>query len=547
MQSASGKAPAESPSGAARDRWVAVAAFALVAVAYLATVSPVWYVHPDSAKYLGLARSLGQGAGYTFNHMPHGKYVPVFPLLLAPVWATMGRNFVAMQVVVALTGLGALAATYALVRAREGARAAFWILLLTATCGWFWTASSLRLLAEAPYACFSLLALWYAEKQARAETFSVARWVLAGVLGAAAIYTHMVGIALIPALAAGAFLARAKDRPARQRLVAAALVAVVTAGAAGYWLYRGSKLPHLASYTHHVHLADDRPVTYQFFKMGLRLKEWPATALSLRESQFVWPAGLALLAVFLIPGLVQGFVRHRSCSEFYLVCFFLVSAVGGGESGLERYATPVVPLIFYFGYLSLTVVGRWMAWGALLAGVEEGIAGKIYHVLLVGITLFVLSNATYNRVKCSRGASKFDAERQEGARKELADWEALARYVADEVPADAKIYPASGGVWDIFHFLSERELFNLSRAHRGELPVFESLVAWGADYMVYDHRFRSEQRFKDILEKYPACFHEVFRNESDLTRLYRLDKAKLREVLAALKEQAAAASGGAGH
>jgi hypothetical protein len=536
LQAGSTEATADANATDARGRWAVVAAFALIAAAYLSTVSPVWFVHPDSAKYLGLARSLARGDGYTFNHVPHGKYVPVLPLLLAPVWAMMGRHFVAMQVVVALTGLGALAATYALVRGREGARVAFWVLVLTATCGWFWTASSLRLLSEAPYACFSLLALWYAEKQTRAATFSIARWVLAGVLGAVAIYTHMVGVALIPALVAGALLARGKERPWRQRLGASALVGLITMAAAGYWLYRGWQLPHLSSYTHHVHLADSQPLQYQFFKMALRLKEWPATVLSLREEQFVWPAGLALFAVFLIPGLVKGFVQHRSCSEFYLVCFFFVSAIFGGESGLERYATPVVPLIFYFGYLSLTVVGRWVAWAVLAVGLHAKAAAKAPPVLLVVAILFVLCNATYNRVKGSRGASKFDAERQERAREELARWEDLASAIAEKVPAGAKIYPASGGLSDIVHFLTERKLFDLARIHRQRLPLFQSMVAWDADYMIYDHRGRSLKRFEAVLRDYPECFELLYATDEDMARLYRLDKERVEEVLKHLKE-----------
>ncbi len=113
MQDENRGAPPASVGTDKRAFWTTVAVFALIAVAYLATVSPAWYVHPDSAKYLALARSLSRGEGYVFNHVPHGKYVPVFPLLLAPVWAVLGRHFVVMQTLVALTGIGALAGTYA--------------------------------------------------------------------------------------------------------------------------------------------------------------------------------------------------------------------------------------------------------------------------------------------------------------------------------------------------------------------------------------------------------------------------------------------------
>ncbi|NQT88117.1 hypothetical protein HQ560_15225, partial [bacterium] len=375
--------------------------------------------------------------------------------------------------------------------------------------------------------------------------------VVAGVLGAAAVFTHMVGVALIPALAAGALFARGAKRTWLQRLVAALIVGALTTAAAAYWLHRGANLPHLANYVHHVRLADSQPLQYQLFKVALRLKEWPATALSLQESQFAWPAGLALFAVFLIPGLVKGLVRHRGCAEFYIVAFFFVSALGGGESGLERYATPVVPLIFYYGYLSLTVVGKGIGWGIRAAGGDEDTAKAAPRVALIVMTVFVLCNATYNRVKQSRGASKFAPKRQERARRELARWEELAEAIAEKVPADAKIYPASGGLWDIVHFLTERELFNLTRDHREPLPLFESMVAWEADYMIYDHRSRSRRRFKTVLEDYPQCFELIYAVEvddeedikkyggNDMARLYRLDQAEVIEALIGLDRKAA--------
>lgn len=47
------------------------------------TVDDAWLVDPDSAAYMGLAQSMMAGGGYTFEDVPHTKYPPLFPLLLA--------------------------------------------------------------------------------------------------------------------------------------------------------------------------------------------------------------------------------------------------------------------------------------------------------------------------------------------------------------------------------------------------------------------------------------------------------------------------------
>ena len=521
---------------AARAGHVTAAAFVLVAVAYVGSVSPVWFIHSDSAVYLGLARSLARGDGYRFNHAPYAKHAPVFPLMLAPVYATLGEDFVAMQVVVALCGLGALGAFYALVRARAGSGPALGVLVLTALCGWFWSAASLRLLAEPPYALFSLVALWFTERAIRSERSTAVTWVVAGLLGTVAIFTHMVGVALVPALAGGVLFARGQRRTVRRRIVAAALVGAMCAGAAVYWIALGSALSHLSSYAHHVALPKTQGLSYQSYKMGLRLSEWPAAALSMRTDQFGWAVGLVVLSVLLVPGLIKGLCRYRSCAEIYLPAFFLVSAIGGGRSGLERYTIPAIPLILYFGYLSLTVLGTWAAAG--VRGVARGPRGEraaavAPRVVMAAVALAVLGSAVYNRVKCSRGASKFAQERQEKAAGRIRMWEELGRRVA-ELPARARIYPSSGGAWGLIHFFTERRLFNLTTAHRGDLAVIRSMVGWDADYLIYDRkRWRSERRFASILAKYPQCFQELSAN--DEVALYEVDKEKLRQALAELE------------
>jgi len=46
-------------------------------------IDPVWRIDPDAAAYLTLARSVASGAGYLIDGLPHAKYPPGLPLLLA--------------------------------------------------------------------------------------------------------------------------------------------------------------------------------------------------------------------------------------------------------------------------------------------------------------------------------------------------------------------------------------------------------------------------------------------------------------------------------
>ena len=53
----------------------------------------LWVIDPDAAAYVGLARSLAEGSGYTLAGVPHAKFPPGFPAYLATgIWATGERG-----------------------------------------------------------------------------------------------------------------------------------------------------------------------------------------------------------------------------------------------------------------------------------------------------------------------------------------------------------------------------------------------------------------------------------------------------------------------
>lgn len=95
------------PLGRLRCTALAVAGFGLVTLAF---VSRDQFLTGDPTYYVGLAVSLAQGDGYSFLGMPHMKYPPGLPVMLAPFMALFGPSVAAAQTLVALFAPAALTA-----------------------------------------------------------------------------------------------------------------------------------------------------------------------------------------------------------------------------------------------------------------------------------------------------------------------------------------------------------------------------------------------------------------------------------------------------
>lgn len=80
---------------------------ALAVALWLAPGRGTWIIDPDAAAYVGLARSLAAGDGYTFAGVPHAKFPPGFPAWLSIAVAATGSPdcYGAMRDLVALAGL----------------------------------------------------------------------------------------------------------------------------------------------------------------------------------------------------------------------------------------------------------------------------------------------------------------------------------------------------------------------------------------------------------------------------------------------------------
>ncbi len=511
-----------------RQVGVALGVLAAIAVLYVASIPDVLIINPDSMHVLGLGRSLARGDGYTLNGEPYGKFPPVLPLLLAAVYGTVGESFWALQLVVALCGIGAGAMAFVLFRPRAGWWPALALGVLTGVCGWVQSHSLLVIRTDVPYLCFSLAALWLAGRAIRSARGGWRRWLPVAAATWLAIYTHLAGAALVPAIAAAALIARGQQRSVRQRLVGAAMVAAVCGSALGFWLWRGAQLQRAASYIAHVELLTGGHSHGTLFKLKLRLREWTATPLGHGYEDVALPAAIAAWALLLAPGYVRALVRHRGAPELYLPVFFVLSLVAGGPHGHERYAIPVVPLLLYYGYVSLRLWGR--AIGGLFR--SPGAARVLPRALVAIVGLYALWFNLHCRFAYRKALTKFSPSRLDRETRIVAAWREAAGWAERSVPKDARIYASSGGTWGVACYFLPRYVIQ-PLVHEMGPYAMQAMHERGAGFAVVDTLPRSKDRFEPIIWKYPGCFEQLGNNRK--VQLYLVNRAALAETVKALK------------
>src|SRR4051812_42341810 len=148
------------------------AAVALVATVHLATLRPGHEWGDDFSLYVAHARNLAEGrpyadTGYLYNpnfpSLSPRTYPPVFPLLLAPVYAVFGLDLAAMKAFVVLLFTALLGLLAVILRRRLSAPYVVACLLLFGLNPYVWQHKD-RLLSEVPFLLFAYLSLFLAEK-----------------------------------------------------------------------------------------------------------------------------------------------------------------------------------------------------------------------------------------------------------------------------------------------------------------------------------------------------------------------------------------------
>ncbi len=352
-----------------RYRWWLFGALALL---YLAATSLVWRVSPDTALYVELGRNLAVGKGYVFQGRPHGLALPGLPYMIAAMFMLFGDyGLEASNALIALFGLGTLAASYRLFRLHfDRANAVVLVVLLGVGDTYF--RHTLHLLTDIPFLCGVMLLLTgyeglrLADKTTRRGT-QAANWLLIATGMLLFTFTRPTMITIYGALAAtvGWHLLLGPKRRAH------AAIAAIAVGVIALFLLVDPREPAKLIAT------GDQPITYNSAvkdaatapvrryenylpmvltndavpegilgielglgqELGTRWLDWIPNGIF---AGFVWVMGISLL-------------RHRSLWGFLvLACLGQFAAFRIGH----RYLLPIMPLL---------VCGVWLAARWLLA------------------------------------------------------------------------------------------------------------------------------------------------------------------------------------
>jgi len=338
----------------------------------------IWY-NSDAALYLIHARSIVEGTpyadtGYLVNptHFhPPPTYPPLFPLMLAPIYAVAGLNLYAMKVLVVATTALAAAALYLLGRRVlpvGPSLAAAGIFAFSPAIGWL----KEDLASDIPFLAIVLLCLWVAEKAQDVEGRTDAGWkrgVAAGLLCFAAVATRSIGIVLVPALLLADIL-----RVRRLSRYGAALLLVATSLIG----LQEALLGNVGAYAAKDHAGGLGRTVTTVVSTGRLLANMMFDTL---PEVVVWVAAAVAIAAA-IYGMLVVFLRHWSPTALFLGGYTAAVILWPSNSG-ARILLPQLALGLIFFFAALWPAGRQRQWpkvvAATLVALFAASYGARYH------------------------------------------------------------------------------------------------------------------------------------------------------------------------
>ena len=149
------------------DRVVWLAVTLLLATAYGLLINPHWVISGDGDAYLGLARSIAQGDGYTHNGQVVGLVSPGWPLLLGGAMR-LTTEFGLLKLLPAVFGVAAFSLTYCVLRRYASVPLSATATLLVGLA-WPTVQLSFWFFTELPFAFFCVAAVLLSQRIAEGE------------------------------------------------------------------------------------------------------------------------------------------------------------------------------------------------------------------------------------------------------------------------------------------------------------------------------------------------------------------------------------------
>jgi 4-amino-4-deoxy-L-arabinose transferase-like glycosyltransferase len=346
-----------------RLRWtLLVVAMGVSVVVVALTFNPAPHTGGDNAGYVALAHGLVTTGTYTDafdpEGLPHTKYPPVFPAILALMVALGARTWAVLKLTSVVATVATVGLTYLWTERSIGAVGAFAIALLLSLCSGV-VYYSHWVLSDPVFVTLTVAALL---AFARADEEEAHRWWLPlGVVAAGlAYFTRSAGLPLIMALLVWLAL--------RRRWRAAGWSAATLGLPMLLWWLRG-RSEGVAQYGAEFWMVDPyRPafgnigvfdlVRRVIANLAAYVFEWAPAGIVWAGGPPLAPLGV-LLALVTIAGWVLSIRSRIGPAEIFFPLYLGLILVWPLTWGGDRFFLPLYPLVFLYGALTLReIVGR---------------------------------------------------------------------------------------------------------------------------------------------------------------------------------------------
>lgn len=478
--------------------------------------SPEGFGYIDSLDYMLLGKSISLGEGYrqiwACGGAPYTPHPFLFPLILSPVIAVFGFNFLAMKIPVLVAAIGTLWLTYLFFRRASGPRTALAILALTAFSAQFIFFSQ-KIMTEIPYLFFSLLAIIFIERAKEEEMRRIWTIIFAGAFILAAFFTRVFGAMLAAGALAYLFFERNRDGDMRAYFKRLALLALFLGVPILLWIVRNYYIRGNAIETFQFFMMEDLRFAkkFSFFEKTARcvyayvFYAYPKILTGIQfASRSLWAFALTAITFY---GFFIRFFKKRGVVEYY-VMFYMAIMFTYANSMIcgTRYVVPLMPFIFYY-----FVEGS----RGLLKYTPSWKGGLLNRVLPV----FVVTGLIFSNVKA---AAPFFIDRdtlRESSAKERKNFLAMAEWAKANTPRDSVF---SGAACNSIYFYFDRKTQTFPPA-KDAVSIIDGFYKKKIDYVVVSPAFSGIREYMiRMMAGRPADFFRVYQRRGNI--IYKVVK-----------------------
>jgi hypothetical protein len=319
----------------------------------IAVLSPAPHLGGDNAIYVSLAHALLTTGSYVESFdpagLPHAKYPPVFPALLA-LWIALGaRSWLALKSIAAISTVAATALTYLWAERRLSHFGAFAVAMLFGSSAAVVYYSHWEL-SDPTFVAWTMLALWALDREGDVAP----KWLAVGLFATnLAYFTRAAGLPL--ALAVGIWLARR-----RQWYALGTAASIVGIPALAWWAREQGAA---GAYTNELWWVD--PYDPSRGTIGLRdlvvraaanLSGYVLTHLprGVGGGDGAWTSALGvLLTLAALYGFWLSLRRGPGLAELFFPLYAGLIVLWPVVWSGDRFALPLYPLLFVYGAVAL--------------------------------------------------------------------------------------------------------------------------------------------------------------------------------------------------